>query len=210
MKSTAPLLIPFSEEQIQSLRTQIPQLASLTQLEWEFLVPNLQFAKIPANSFVLAFGEICTQIYFILQGSCQVLIEKAGRTVPIGFILENHYFTAPRSLLTGQPSSLALQTYDDSIILSVQKSFIDSIPHNHPKAREFFLSVAMQSAIELEDQLEFFACRNAEEKYVWLLEKRPQLLNRFPQHQIAAMLAISPVSLSRIRARIAKKPRSKY
>lgn len=43
---------------------------------------------------------------------------------------------------------------------------------------------------------------SAEQRYVALLAQRPQLAGRIAQHHIAAWLGITPVGLSRIRARL--------
>jgi CRP-like cAMP-binding protein len=44
-----------------------------------------------------------------------------------------------------------------------------------------------------------------EERYLKLLEERPYLLQRIPQHQLASYLGITPESLSRIRKRLSTK-----
>jgi CRP/FNR family transcriptional regulator, anaerobic regulatory protein len=41
-----------------------------------------------------------------------------------------------------------------------------------------------------------------EERYLNLLKKRPELIEKIPQHYIASYLGIKPESLSRIRKRI--------
>ena len=43
------------------------------------------------------------------------------------------------------------------------------------------------------------------ERYQALVQERPDLIRRIPQHFIASYLGITPVSLSRIRASIRKK-----
>ena len=43
---------------------------------------------------------------------------------------------------------------------------------------------------------------SAEQRYLALLAQRPQLAGRIAQHHIAAWLGITPVGLSRIRARL--------
>ena len=43
-----------------------------------------------------------------------------------------------------------------------------------------------------------------ENRYLNLLQTRPDLLQRVPQHQLASYLGVTPESLSRIRKRITK------
>jgi len=60
----------------------------------------------------------------------------------------------------------------------------------------------------LENNLASFAdFKNStpEQRYVNLLKKRPGLLQRVPQHQIASFLGMKPQSLSRIRKRVTQK-----
>ena len=56
-----------------------------------------------------------------------------------------------------------------------------------------------------QDQFSRFMTSSAEERYVYLLENNPQLLQRVPQHQLASYLGITPESLSRIKNRLYKK-----
>jgi DNA-binding MarR family transcriptional regulator len=50
-----------------------------------------------------------------------------------------------------------------------------------------------------------FKTSSPEQRYLSLLEKRPDLIQRVPQHQLASYLGIKPQSLSRLRARILEK-----
>ena len=55
-----------------------------------------------------------------------------------------------------------------------------------------------------QDTFAEFKMASPEERYLVLLRKRPDLIQRAPQHQIASYLGIKPESLSRIRKRIMK------
>jgi CRP-like cAMP-binding protein len=55
------------------------------------------------------------------------------------------------------------------------------------------------------ENLDAFITSSPEERYLNLLDKRPELLQRVPQHQIASYLGMTPESLSRIRKRVSKK-----
>ena len=50
-----------------------------------------------------------------------------------------------------------------------------------------------------------FKTSSPEQRYLNLLQKRPDLIRRVPQYQLASYLGIKPQSLSRLRARIIAK-----
>ena len=54
-----------------------------------------------------------------------------------------------------------------------------------------------------------FKTSSPEQRYLNMLQKRPDLIQRVPQHQLASYLGIKPQSLSRLRARIFEKNKQK-
>lgn len=58
---------------------------------------------------------------------------------------------------------------------------------------------------EYQEQLASFITSTPEERYLNLMNTRPQLINRVPQYQLASYLGIKPESLSRIQKRILQK-----
>ena len=50
-----------------------------------------------------------------------------------------------------------------------------------------------------------FKTSSPEQRYLNLMQSRPDLIQRVPQHQLASFLGIKPQSLSRMRARIMEK-----
>jgi CRP-like cAMP-binding protein len=53
-----------------------------------------------------------------------------------------------------------------------------------------------------QDRFATFMISTPEERYLNLLQTRPELLDRVPQYQLASYLGVKPESLSRIRKRI--------
>lgn len=54
----------------------------------------------------------------------------------------------------------------------------------------------------MHDDFAKFMASTPEERYLTLKEKRPGLMDRVPQHQLASYLGIKPESLSRIKRRL--------
>ena len=59
-------------------------------------------------------------------------------------------------------------------------------------------------AAQLQEDLARYRTSTPEERYRGLIERRPDLLQRVPQYQIASYLGIQPESLSRIRKRLSR------
>ena len=55
------------------------------------------------------------------------------------------------------------------------------------------------------DRLEFHTAMSPEERYAHYQEHFPELIQRVPQVHLASFLGVTPVSLSRVRSRLAKK-----
>ena len=53
-----------------------------------------------------------------------------------------------------------------------------------------------------------FKTSSPEQRYLNLLERRPDLIQRVPQHQLASFLGIKPQSLSRLKSRILQKSKN--
>ena len=61
---------------------------------------------------------------------------------------------------------------------------------------------AEREFLQTEQRLIPFLCTTASERYARLLEESPDLLQRLPLEHLASWLGITPVSLSRIRAKM--------
>jgi len=58
---------------------------------------------------------------------------------------------------------------------------------------------------KFQEKFSRYISSSPEERYVHLLETRPELIDRVPQYHLATYLGMKPESLSRIRKRLASK-----
>tara|TARA_B110000459_G_scaffold203522_1_gene260346 strand:- start:3699 stop:4031 length:333 start_codon:yes stop_codon:yes gene_type:complete len=108
-------------------------------------------------------------------------------------------------ILFDQPSRYYYECLEDTKTLSIDFEKVQNIIESNPKLernRKYFARNAMKKMLQ---RLESFVLLNAEERYEDFIKKNPTLSNRVPDKYIAHVLGITPVSLSRIRARIATK-----
>ena len=61
--------------------------------------------------------------------------------------------------------------------------------------------------IEQKNRLTSYLTDSPEQRYLKLLESRPDIFQRVPQYQLASYIGVKPESLSRIRKRVVEKLR---
>ncbi|HCM27445.1 MAG TPA: hypothetical protein DIC34_13020 [Treponema sp.] len=74
----------------------------------------------------------------------------------------------------------------------------------YPQLKAVCLAMSEIMAEKLQENLARYKTSTPEERYRDLMEKRPDLLQRIPQYQIASYLGVKPESLSRIRKRLSR------
>jgi len=151
-------------------------------------------------------GSKDTQIYFLRKGLVRMYhIKDTGEEITFSLIPENNVVANFDFIATENPSKFYYETLENCSFFSIDYQVLDSIVSKNSKLesnRKFFLRKII---FEVKERLETFVLMTPEERYLKFIEDFPDLINRVPDKYIAHILGITPVSLSRIRNRIASK-----
>ncbi len=111
----------------------------------------------------------------------------------------------PHCVINKRPSEYFISCVEDSILTVSDADMEEEVNRKFPKFE--VMCRKMSEELLAKQQLDFdeFKTSSPEERYLSLLEKRPDLIQRVPLHQLAGYLGIKPQSLSRLRARILEK-----
>jgi len=195
-----------STEATALLRKHIQRFVSLTDNEWDLLVPHLQEKKLSKNQFFIQEGKKEKNIAFVIEGNLRQFYTKDGEEKTTYFYFENHLMSSYVSCITGKPSQLSIEALTDCGLLVFTYETLQSLYGQSHQWERFGRLLAEYLSIGLEERMVGLLMHSPEERYHQLLESNKQkILERIPQHYIANYLGITPVSLSRIRNRIHKK-----
>ncbi|GMQ30695.1 Crp/Fnr family transcriptional regulator [Algoriphagus confluentis] len=177
---------------------------SLTEEEKNVLLSLDLFRSVKKGTILLKEGQRSKDSYFVLKGCIRTYYMIEGEEKTTAFFTELEPLT-PHCVITKAPSEYFVSCLEDSILVVADS---DTGAEMNSKFPKFDLMCRILSEELLaKQQLDFdeFKTSSPEQRYLNLLQKRPDLIQRVPQHQLASFLGIQPQSLSRLRARISEK-----
>ncbi len=159
--------------------------------------------EVPAGTILLHEGEIAAKLHIVLRGCLRTyFVKDTGAEVTSQFFIESQVVASFESVMTRTPSRQYIEAIEDSVVGLIPIKNIESIIRNSDSAKEHFGRFIMNRLIFYMNQHASFILDSPEKRYVKLLKESPGLVSRLPQQYIASYLGITPVSLSRIRARL--------
>lgn len=177
---------------------------TLSEEEKDAIVSLDIFHSVKKGTILLKEGQRSKESYFVLKGCIRTYYEIDAEEKTTAFYSEMEALTPP-CVISKMPSDYYVSCIEDCILLISNSDMEAEVNAKFPK----FESLCKKLSEELlaKERMDFdeFKTSSPEQRYLNLLEKRPDLIQRVPQHQLASYLGIQPQSLSRLRARIAEK-----
>ncbi|WP_426274275.1 Crp/Fnr family transcriptional regulator [Chryseobacterium sp. S-02] len=140
---------------------------------------------------------------FILNGAVRIYyINEKGEDISYLLQVNNDVIGDYASYITGKKSMAVIQTLLKTEVLYFDKKDIEALIQKDIfwfGLAKYISDLAFLDAKQRLDELFFYT---PEERYLNLLKKSPEILNKIPQKYISSYLGITPQSLSRIRKRI--------
>ena len=180
----------------------IKSIVSLNENEEEAFVKILEVKEFKKKAFLLQQGQICNKISFINSGCMRLFYEVEGVENTVQFFFAGRWHTDYDSFLTGQPTIENLQALENCEIVQFKKSDLYDLYNTHPVFERVGRILAENAFLSLSKLNKMLTNEEPQQRYLSLMNQRPEVVKNIPQHYIASYLGIKPESLSRIRKRI--------
>jgi len=182
----------------------ISKYISLTEDEKKAIVSLAMFRSVKKGTTLLKEGEKSKDGYFVLKGCIRTYYMINGEEKTTAFYTEMEALT-PNCVINKAPSEYYISCVSDTILLVSNPDMETEMFNRFPKFETLCRILAEEFLAKQQVNFDEFKTSSPEQRYLNLLEKRPDLIQRVPQHQLASYLGIKPQSLSRLRARILDK-----
>lgn len=174
---------------------------SLSEEEKKALIALNIFHSFKKGTVLLNEGEMSKNGYFVLQGCIRTYYNVEGEEKTTAFYTEMEGIT-PHCVLSSEPSEYYVSCVEDCILTVSDPDMELEIFQKFPKFETLCRVLSEQLLVKQQLNFDAFKISTPEQRYLNLLENRPDLLQRVPQYQLASFLGIKPQSLSRLRTRI--------
>ncbi|MCA8829892.1 Crp/Fnr family transcriptional regulator [Hymenobacter pini] len=186
------------------LRAYIHRFVPLTEAEWAPLAAALTTQQLTRHALFVTQGVPAPQLALVLSGACRLYYTRPdGEERTTYFFFENHLMGSYQSCLTGQPSQFGIQALVPTHLVAFPYAVLRELYDEYPVYERFGRLLAEYHLLGTDARLAELLLLSPEQRYLALLNgPKTKILERIPQQYIASYLGITPVSLSRIRARV--------
>ncbi len=155
--------------------------------------------KYKKNSNLCSIGEVEHNVYFVVSGIVEAGMIANKEDKIIEFVFPNEFTSSFSSLLSQQPSDVYLTCLTDCEIQIITFSKLREDSKTSLAASQFYIQSIEKAYLQRAKREKDFLTLSAEERYLKLVETRPEVIQQIPVFRIAKYLGIHPDSLSRIR-----------
>lgn len=171
------------------------------------LVRNLKIKSFEKGEILIKEGDNQKDIFFIRKGLVRCfLVNENGEEVTFQMFAENQAFGNVSAILFNEPSKYFFETFEKTKVYTADISSLQQIADTQTDLfginNRSIGRVIFKRAFQ---RLDSFVLLSPEERYIQYVKENKNIIHRVPDKYIANVLGITPVSLSRIRGRIATK-----
>ena len=153
-------------------------------------------------------GKVCQFLAFISKGSIRHyhILDGNEKTCDISF--ENQWVTDFKSFTNRVSGTMNLQATEDTVVFCISRDHLGLL-YQESQAFETFGRIMTEQVAHRATEIAMSLSSNKpEQRYLDLIENRPDMFQRIPQKYIANFIGISPESLSRIQKMVHQKQKS--
>lgn len=171
---------------------------------WDSFAGHLESRTFRKNEIIKAVNETETYLSILVSGAAGIFLWRENSTSCLDLCFEQEFFGDYMSFLTQKSSLLFTQAIEATELLCISYQDLNYLYANSPTGINIGRMAAESLFIHKQQQQIDLLTLTAEERYLKLLERQPEIVQRTPQKHIASYLGITPESFSRIRKKISR------
>lgn len=178
------------------------RLGTVTQEESDAIAETMVIKTFKKGTILLREGQVSREAYFVLDGCVRQYFMVNGEERTINFFSEEQWVVSITSFTNNLPSAHFVGCCTDATLVVGNKEREEDLYRRFPNLETISRKVMVQVFAEQQEVMASYYTDTPEQRYLKLLQTRPDLFQTIPQYHLASYIGVKPESLSRIRKRI--------
>lgn len=159
--------------------------------------------SLPKGSLVVEAGKVEKDLFFIAEGIARAYYESDdGKEITFWIGREGDAVMSLKSYVMGAPGYENIELIEDSRLYRLSHEGLSRLYEEDVNLANLGRKLVEHEFVRAEAHMIPLLFTTAAQRYEALLRDNPDLLQRVPLECLASYLGVTPVSLSRIRAKI--------
>lgn len=168
----------------------------------ELLNTHVTYMDAAKGYFLIKQGQHTNHLYIIEKGFARIFSVIRGKEITTLFARENDVITSTHALFNKKTSNENIEVLEDSMLLKIDYTAFVNLCKENPDLFNLYRFLMEKYYLALEERTLSLQFDSALERYRKLLSRDPFILQRASLASIASFLGMSPVTLSRMRAKV--------
>ena len=152
------------------------------------------------GDFLLETGNICSDLFLVVEGMVRVYYLKDGIEVTDWFGTAGSAITSLKSFHNEEASGQSIQAITDVSVIQISKSHVESVISQNAGFNLAYIEIISSHLSRLEQRINALQTYTPQERYSLLMEKDPLVVQNAQPSHIASYLGISPEIFSSIQS----------
>jgi AraC-like DNA-binding protein len=160
---------------------------------------NLVSLELKQETILLAEGETCGFMHLILSGALMDYSTYKGKQIITYISVENEFVSSISGMHGMKPSLEGIMAVEPTRLIALPNIILLGLFEKYFDFNYIFRVMVQKYYQDAQERAHIIRVGNAKERYRYIIQTNPGIIDRFPLENIASLLNMEPQTLARIK-----------
>ncbi|WET04214.1 cyclic nucleotide-binding domain-containing protein [Flavobacterium sp. YJ01] len=172
---------------------------------WKGFSEKIKVREFQKSEIIKDYNGVEKYLNIVIKGSAGLFVWDGKRDICINLLYENSFISDYMSFLNQQPSVIKTEALEDITLWSIFHQDLTELYQRSETGLRIGKAISEMLYVRKQQEQINLLTLSPQERYIKLIESRPEIFQRTPLKIIASYLGLTAESLSRIRKRVIEK-----
>ncbi|WJS96686.1 cyclic nucleotide-binding domain-containing protein [Flavobacterium johnsoniae] len=172
---------------------------------WKGFSEKIKVREFQKSEIIKDYNGVEKYLNIVIKGSAGLFVWDGKRDICINLLYEKSFISDYMSFLNQQPSVIKTEALEDITLWSIFHQDLTELYQRSETGLRIGKAISEMLYVRKQQEQINLLTLSPQERYLKLIEGRPEIFQRTPLKIIASYLGLTAESLSRIRKRVMEK-----